>query len=223
MKKAAFRLLPLALLGALAIAGSALFSQSASSNSPVGNKILAHKLAVELGTEKARGKEMPVSAGIMYTLYRRPGVLQQRAAQNPGAMRALGRVNHHGGDDLESGHRGMSERVPRPRDEEHAGQPGLLAPSTGGGDDPDESAERAQHHRRPERLADRLQPLRVRLELRRREAVGRQVPPFWQFMLLDGHTRTPAAIRRSRGTPAATRTSAASSSTSTAGPTRFSR
>ena len=59
MKKAAFRLLPLALLGALAIAGSALFSQSASSNSPVGNKILAHKLAVELGTEKARGKEMP--------------------------------------------------------------------------------------------------------------------------------------------------------------------
>ena len=87
MKKAAFRLLPLALLGALAIAGSALFSQSASSSSPVGNKILAHKLAVELGTEKARGKEMPVSSGVMYTLYDSTGVLARRAAQNPGAMR----------------------------------------------------------------------------------------------------------------------------------------
>ena len=97
MKKAALRLLPLVLLGVLAVAGSALFSQSASSSSPVGNKILAHKLAVELGTEKARGKEMPVSSGVMYALYEKAGILQKRAAQNPGAMRALGRVNHHGG------------------------------------------------------------------------------------------------------------------------------
>ncbi len=97
MKKAALRLLPLVLLGVLAVAGSALFSQSASSSSPVGNKILAHKLAVELGTEKARGKEMPVSSGVMYALYEKAGILQKRAAQNPGAMRALGGVNHHGG------------------------------------------------------------------------------------------------------------------------------
>ena len=45
MKKAALRLLPLVLLGVLAVAGSAFYSQSASSSSPVGNKILAHKLA----------------------------------------------------------------------------------------------------------------------------------------------------------------------------------
>src|SRR5215510_10161578 len=94
MKKAALRLLPLAGLAVLAVAGSALSPQGASSKSPIGNKILAHKLAVELGKEQPRGKEMPVSSGIMYTLYDAAGVLQQRAAQHPGAMRALGGGNH---------------------------------------------------------------------------------------------------------------------------------
>src|SRR5438046_9210221 len=89
MKKAALGLLPLAALVALAVAGSALTPQSASSSSPIGNKILAHKLAVELGKEQPRGKEMPVSSGIMYTLYDAAGVLRQRAAQNPSAMQAL--------------------------------------------------------------------------------------------------------------------------------------
>ena len=95
MKKAALRLLPVAALAVFAVAGSALLPQSASSNSPIGNKILAHKLAVELGKEQRRGKEMPVSSGIMYTLYDAAGILQQRAARNPGAMRALGGGNHH--------------------------------------------------------------------------------------------------------------------------------
>ena len=94
MKKALVSLLPLAALAAFAVAGSALLPQSASSNSPIGNKILAHKLAVELGKEQPRGKEMPVSSGIMYTLYDAAGVLQRRAAQNPGAMRALWGGNH---------------------------------------------------------------------------------------------------------------------------------
>ena len=84
MKKALLGLLPLAALAALAVAGSALLPQSASSNSPIGSKILAHKLAVELGKEQPRGKEMPVSSGIMYTLYDAAGILQQRAAQQPG-------------------------------------------------------------------------------------------------------------------------------------------
>ena len=87
MKKAVLGLLPLAALAAFAVAGSALLPQSASSNSPIGNKILAHKLAVELGKEQPRGKEMPVSSGIMYTLYDAAGILRQRAAQNPCAMR----------------------------------------------------------------------------------------------------------------------------------------
>lgn len=89
MKKAAVSLLPLGVLVALVVAGAALSPQSASSNSPVGNKILAHKLAVELGKEQPRGKEMPVSSGVMYTLYDAAGILQKRAAEHPGAMRAL--------------------------------------------------------------------------------------------------------------------------------------
>src|SRR5262245_58949101 len=89
MKWALLRLLPLAALVALAVAGSALAPRRASSNSPIGNKILAHKLAVELGQEQPRGKEMPVSSGVMYTLYDAAGILRQRAAQHPSAMQAL--------------------------------------------------------------------------------------------------------------------------------------
>ena len=97
MKKAAIRFVPVAALLALALAGAvALAPQGAESRGPVQNKILAHKLAVELGQEPARGKEMPVSSGVMYTLYQQAGVLSQRAAQNPSAMRSL-RASHGGG------------------------------------------------------------------------------------------------------------------------------
>ena len=48
---------------------------------PVGNKVLWHKLAVALGKEPARGKEMPLSAGILYTLMQSTGVIDQRAAK----------------------------------------------------------------------------------------------------------------------------------------------
>ena len=170
MKKAVFRLLPLALLGVLAVAGSALFSQSASSNSPVGNKILAHKLAVELGTQKARGKEMPVSSGVMYTLYDSTGVLARRAAQNPGAMRAfhhghgaISRPDTEGCQNVFHGHGQTNTRVNQDcsfrRQAEEMIQINPLR--------------REQHHRRPERLADRLQPLRVRLVVRRWQELGR--------------------------------------------------
>jgi hypothetical protein len=184
MKKAALRLLPLALLGVLAVAGSALFTQSASSNSPVGSKILAHKLAVELGTEKARGKEMPVSSGVMYTLYDATGVLARRAAENPGAMRSL----HHGGDlsrpntegcqNVFHGHGMKNTRVNQdcslrrqaeetiqinPRNERNiiAGQNDSRIGFNHCGYDWSFDGGRRW---------------------------GDQVPPFWQFVLLDGHT-----------------------------------
>ena len=189
MKRAALRLLPVALLGVLAVAGSAFYSQSASSSSPVGNKILAHKLAVELGTEKARGKEMPVSSGVMYALYEKAGILQKRAAQNPGAMRALGRVNHHGGGPISTpgtegcqnvfhGHGMKNTRVNQdcslrrqaeetiqinPNDERNiiAGQnDSRIGFNHCGYDWSFDGGKRW----------------------------GDQVPPFWQFVLLDGHT-----------------------------------
>ena len=67
-------------IAVLAIAGAALAPNTASGTEQVGNKILAHKLAVMLGTERARGKEMPVSAGVMYTLLEGTGVIDHRAA-----------------------------------------------------------------------------------------------------------------------------------------------
>jgi hypothetical protein len=188
MKKAALRLLPVAVLAVLAVAGSGLFSQSASSSSPVGNKILAHKLAVELGTEKARGKEMPVSSGVMYALYEKAGILQRRAAQNPQAMRNLGRIDHHGGaisnPDTEGcqnvfhGHGMTNTRVNQdcslrrqaeetillnPRNERNiiAGQNDSRIGFNHCGYD--WSFDGGKHW-------------------------GDQVPPFWQFILLDGHT-----------------------------------
>jgi len=189
MKNAALRLLPLALLfGVLAVAGSALSPQSASSSSPIGNKILAHKLAVELGKEPARAKEMPVSSGVMYTLYEKAGVLDQRAAQNPAAMRALGRINHHDGGisnpDTEGcqnkfhGHGMTNTRVNQdcslrrqaeetiqinPRNERNiiAGQnDSRIGYNHCGYDWSFDGGNRW----------------------------GDQVPPFWQFVLLDGHT-----------------------------------
>ena len=105
MKKAAMRFVPVAVLTTLALAGAAaLAPQGADSRSPVGNKILAHKLAVELGQEPRRGKEMAVSSGVMYTLLEHTGVLDRRAAQNPAAMERL----THGG-----GSRGRTRRVAR--------------------------------------------------------------------------------------------------------------
>ena len=79
-------------IAVLAIAGAALAPNTASGTAQVGNKILAHKLAVMLGTERARGKEMPVSAGVMYTLLEGTGVIDHRAAawaRTPQGKKAL--------------------------------------------------------------------------------------------------------------------------------------
>ena len=185
MKKAVFRLLPLALLGVLAVAGSALFSQSASSNSPVGNKILAHKLAVELGTQKARGKEMPVSSGVMYTLYDSTGVLARRAAQNPGAMRAfhhghgaISRPDTEGCQNVFNGHGTKNTRVNQDcglrRQAEETIQ---LNPN-------DESNIIAGQN--DSRIGFNHCGYDWSFDGGKRW--GDMVPPYWQFVLLDGHT-----------------------------------
>ena len=96
MKKAALRLLPVAALAVFAVAGSALLPQSASSNSPIGNKILAHKLAVELGKEQRRGKEMPVSSGIDVHALRRGWDPPAAGCPQPGRDARTRRWCNHG-------------------------------------------------------------------------------------------------------------------------------
>ena len=189
MKNAALRLLPLALLfGVLAVAGSALSPQSASSSSPIGNKILAHKLAVELGKEPARAKEMPVSSGVMYTLYEKAGVLDQRAAQNPAAMRALGRINHHDG--------GISNPDTEGCQNEFHGH-GMT--NTRVNQDCSlrrQAEETIQINPRNERnIIAGQNDSRIGFNhcgydwsFDGGNRWGDQVPPFWQFVLLDGHT-----------------------------------
>jgi hypothetical protein len=200
MKKAALRLLPLAALAVFAVAGSALSPQSASSNSPIGNKILAHKLAVELGKEPARGKEMPVSSGVMYTLYQAAGILDRRAARNPSAMRAL----HHSGG-------GIS----RPKTE------GCQNVFHGHGQTNTRVNQDCSLRRQAEETIQ-LNPTNERNIVAGQNdsrigfnhcgydwtfnggrTWGDQVPPFWQFQLLDGHTSDacsdPTAAFDSRG------------------------
>jgi hypothetical protein len=183
MKKALIRLVPIAVLALLVIAGAALRPQSATSRAQVGNKILAHKLAVELGQEQARGKEMPVSSGIMYTLYEKAGVLSQRAAQNPSAMRAL-----HGGG------------ISRPKTE------GCQNVFHGHGMKNTRVNQDCSLRRQAEETI-LLNPLNERNIIAGQNDSrigfnhcgydwsfdgghrwGDQVPPFWQFVLLDGHT-----------------------------------
>ena len=98
MKKALICLVPITALVLLVVAGAALAPQSASSSAQVGNKIYAHKLAVSLGKEPARGKEMGLSSGILYTLMQSTGVINQRAAkwaQTPQGRAALNGQNSH--------------------------------------------------------------------------------------------------------------------------------
>src|SRR5438445_658130 len=97
MKNALIRLVPVAALVLLVVAGAALQAQKATSSSPVGSTILAHKLAVELGKESARGKEMPVSSGIMYTLLQGKGVLDKRAAKASGGSGNMSGLDENNG------------------------------------------------------------------------------------------------------------------------------
>jgi hypothetical protein len=185
MKKAAMRFVPVAALIALALAGAAaLAPQGAESRSPVGNKILAHKLAVELGQEPRRGKEMPISSGVMYALLERTGVLDRRAAQNPEAMERL----THGGGISRSETEGC-QNVFRRHGRENI------------------RVNQDCSFRRQAEEAIQINPLNERNMVAGQndsrigfnhcgydwtfnggQTWGDQVPPFWQFQLLDGHT-----------------------------------
>ena len=185
MKKALLGLLPLAALAALAVAGSALLPQSASSNSPIGSKILAHKLAVELGKEQPRGKEMPVSSGIMYTLYDAAGILQQRAAQNPGAMRALGGGNHgisnpktEGCQNVFHGHGMTNTRVNQDCSLRRQAEETIQINPT--------NEKNIIAGQNDSRIGFNHCGYDWSFDGGKRW--GDQVPPFWQFVLLDGHT-----------------------------------
>jgi len=99
MKKALIVLVPLAALVTFVAVGAALAPQKASSSAQVGNKIYAHKLAVALGKEPARGKEMPLSSGVLYTLMESTGVIDQRVAkwaQTPQGRAAMNGPDTHG-------------------------------------------------------------------------------------------------------------------------------
>ena len=76
---------------------------------------------------------------------------------------------------LTSRHAGLLEplRGRRAGRRERPRQPGLLAPPSGRGGHRRQPARRRQPHRGTERLAPRVQPLRLRLVLRRREDLGR--------------------------------------------------
>ena len=186
MKKAAMRFVPVAALTALALAGVAvlLAPQGAESRSPVGNKILAHKLAVELGQEPRRGKEMPVSSGVMYSLLERTGVLDRRAAQNPRAMERLthgggiSRADTEGCQNVFRRHGKKNTRVNQDcsfrRQAEEAIQLNPL----------DESNMVAGQN--DSRIG--FNHCGYDWTFNGGRTWGDQVPPFWQFQLLDGHT-----------------------------------
>src|SRR5205807_471663 len=89
-------------------------------------------------------------------------------------------------------HPRLPQRLHRPV-QQHPGEPGVFLPSAGGGTDrrrpqrpdpPDRGAERQPH---------RLQQMRDRLFLRSGSALGDQLPPFYQFILDDGHTADAAS------------------------------
>jgi hypothetical protein len=186
MKKVVVGLLPLAVLAVLAVAGSALLPQSATSSSPIGNKILAHKLAVELGKEKARGKEMPVSSGTMYTLYQAAGVLQQRAAQHPGAMKAMGGGGNHsisspnteGCQNTFHGRGMKNTRVNQDCSLRRQAEETILLNPT--------NENNIIAGQNDSRIGFNHCGYDWSFDGGKRW--GDQVPPFWQFQLLDGHT-----------------------------------
>jgi hypothetical protein len=189
MRKALICLVPVAALVVFVLVGAAVSPQSASSSSPVGNKVLAHKLAVELGREQARGKEMPVSAGVMYTLLEGTGIINQRtakwartaqgrAALSRPSRRGISRNKTEGCQNVFHGHGQKNTRV-----------------------------NQDCSFRRQAEETIQLNPLNEKNIIAGQNDSrigfnhcgydwsfdggknwGDQVPPFWQFVLLDGHT-----------------------------------
>ena len=185
MKKTFLWLTPLAAL-VLVVAGAALRPSSAESSSPVRNEILAHKLNVELGKEQAKPWEMPVSGGVMTAVLEQTGITAQRAAAwskdgsfSPSHHRGgISRAKTEGCQNKFHGHGMTNIRV-----------------------------NQDCSFRRQAEEAIQLNPLDERnfvagqndsrigfnhcgydWSFNRGRTWGDQVPPFWQFQLLDGHT-----------------------------------
>jgi hypothetical protein len=178
------RFVPVAALAALTLAGAAVLApKGAESRGPVQNKILAHKLAVELGQEQARGKEMPVSSGVMYALYERAGILAQRAAQSRGAGSSrhgggISRADTEGCQNTFHGHGRTNTRVNQDcsfrRQAEEAIQINPVNENNmiAGQNDSRIGFNHCGYD----------------WTFNGGRTWGDQVPPFWQFQLLDGHT-----------------------------------
>jgi hypothetical protein len=186
MRKALICSVPVAALVLLVIVGAAVAPQSASSSSPVGNKILAHKLAVALGREPARGKEMPVSSGVMYTLFEATGVIKQRTAKWAQTPQGRAALNGPGVSD---------NRTEGCQNEFH-----------GHGQENTRVNQDCSFRRQAEEMIQ-LNPLDENNIIAGQndsrigfnhcgydwsfdggKKWGDQLPPFWQFVLLDGHT-----------------------------------
>jgi hypothetical protein len=184
MRKALICAVPVAALVLLVVVGAAVSPQSASSSSPVGNRVLAHKLAVELGREPARAKEMPVSSGVMYALLEGTGILNQRAAK--WARTGQGRPSGQGVSDNKTegcqnvfhGHGQKNTRVNQDcsfrRQAEEMIQLNPL----------DESNIIAGQN--DSRIG--FNHCGYDWSFDGGKNWGDQLPPFWQFILLDGHT-----------------------------------
>jgi hypothetical protein len=190
MKKALLWLTPAAAL-VLVVAGAALRPPSAESSSPVRNKILAHKLNVELGKEQAKAWEMPVSGGVMTAVLQQTGILDRRAskwAKKYGTRSTRLKPLHDGGG------------ISRPRTE------GCQNKFHGHGMTNTRVNQDCSFRRQAEE-AIQLNPLDERnfvagqndsrigfnhcgydWSFNGGRTWGDQVPPFWQFQLLDGHT-----------------------------------
>ena len=76
-----YRVVPLAALSLLALAGAALSPDSASSRAPVANNVLRHALDVQLGRAEARPGEATISSGVLYALLDQTGALRRRAGR----------------------------------------------------------------------------------------------------------------------------------------------
>jgi hypothetical protein len=185
MKRTFLWLAPAAAL-VLVLAGAALSPQNAQSSSPVKNEILAHKLAVELGKEQAKPWEMPVSGGVMTAVLEQTGITAQRAAA--WSRNGSFSPSHHSGG------------ISRARTE------GCQNTFYGHGMTNIRVNQDCSLRRQAEE-AIQLNPLDERnfvagqndsrigfnhcgydWSFNRGRTWGDQVPPFWQFQLLDGHT-----------------------------------
>ncbi len=177
----------LALAGALIALGAALTvfllpGSATSDSSTPGNQVLARALDVELGRAELRPHEQQISSGLMYAVLEASGVLDARA-DSAGGVKGIGK--HFGGGTqgcpnkfTGGGPGGQNVRVNedcslrRQAEETIAVNPTNDANLIAGQND--------------SRLG--FNHCGYDWSFDGGKTWGDQVPPFWQFQLLDGHT-----------------------------------